>query len=415
MTDRKVSNNKSTLNKDNDVAEERSDKNDDDISDIIATETNFENENFDNYSDLASWPDLVCTEFINNCLTKETSFFHYCDSNNLNLESARMYKDQKRYFSNKYFKVTLKNGQTVIRSRLCYSKLKGHVYCLVCKMFSNVSSLLTTSGFSDWMNILRALESHNETVDHKNNMLIWLTRKNNINVIDKNLESEIRKSVEYYYNLLIRVVAIIKFLSERAMSLRGHDETWGSPRNRNFMGLIELISEFDPFLREHLTKCQSEKRNISYLSKTQSLFNSIKNFLTDISLPIENIRGQSYDNAANMSGKYSGLQARLKEINKYADFVPCAAHSLYLVGVEAAKSLSITSWSMHHDSVKALKNGYNDILKTLNYIYEESEEKFDCKREANILFKKLIKLKNAILTIIWDEEKRSFSYKHGKH
>ncbi|XP_065664817.1 zinc finger MYM-type protein 1-like [Hydra vulgaris] len=185
------------------------------------------------------------------------------------------------------------------------------------------------------------------------------------------------------------------------MSLRGHNETWGSPRNGNFMGLIELISEFDPFLREHLTKCQSEKRNISYLSKTvyeelieivqkeivaqinnsdtkcfsiiidstpdlshvdqlaviaryvyngqpyerfltfipitnhtaQTLFNTIKNFFLQI-LVLENIRGQSYDNAASMSGKYSELQARLKEINKYADFVPCAAHSLNLVGVE---------------------------------------------------------------------------------
>ncbi|XP_065664452.1 uncharacterized protein LOC136086109 [Hydra vulgaris] len=58
---------------------------------------------------------------------------------------------------------------------------------------------------------------------------------------------------------------------------------------------------------------------------------------------------------------------------------------------------------MHHDSVKALKNGYSDILKTLNYIHEEIEEKLDCKREANILFKKLIKLENAILTIIWEE------------
>ena len=64
---------------------------------------------------------------------------------------------------------------------------------------------------------------------------------------------------------------------------------------------------------------------------------------------------------------------------------------------------------MHHDSVKALKNGYCDILKTLNYIHEESEEKLDCKREANILFKKLIKLENAILTIIWEEVLERFN------
>ena len=64
---------------------------------------------------------------------------------------------------------------------------------------------------------------------------------------------------------------------------------------------------------------------------------------------------------------------------------------------------------MHHDSVKALKNGYSDILKTLNYIHEESEEKLDCKREASILFKKLIKLENAILTIIWEEVLERFN------
>lgn len=29
----------------------------------------------------------------------------------------------------------------------------------------------------------------------------------------------------------------------------------------------------------------------------------------------------------NMSGQYSGLQARIKEINPLADYIPCSAHS----------------------------------------------------------------------------------------
>jgi hypothetical protein len=36
-----------------------------------------------------------------------------------------------------------------------------------------------------------------------------------------------------------------------------------------------------------------------------------------------------------MPGHYSGLQARLKEKNKYALYVPCAGLSINLVGVEA--------------------------------------------------------------------------------
>jgi len=53
-------------------------------------------------------------------------------------------------------------------------------------------------------------------------------------------------------------------------------------------------------------------------------------------LDFKNCRGQGYDNGTNMAGKYQGVQARLKEINKHAEFVPCAAHSLNLIGVHAA-------------------------------------------------------------------------------
>ena len=43
-------------------------------------------------------------------------------------------------------------------------------------------------------------------------------------------------------------------------------------------------------------------------------------------------RGQSYDNTANMSGKYNGMQTHILKRNKYAIFVPCAGHSLNLIG-----------------------------------------------------------------------------------
>ena len=60
----------------------------------------------------------------------------------------------------------------------------------------------------------------------------------------------------------------------------------------------------------------------------------------EVGIGILNCRGQAYDNAANMAGKYSGLQARIKKINSVAEFVPCAAHSLNLVGVNAVESCS---------------------------------------------------------------------------
>ena len=42
-------------------------------------------------------------------------------------------------------------------------------------------------------------------------------------------------------------------------------------------------------------------------------------------------RGQSYDNAADMTGKCKGMQEMILKINKYAMYIPCAGHSLNLV------------------------------------------------------------------------------------
>ena len=59
-----------------------------------------------------------------------------------------------------------------------------------------------------------------------------------------------------------------KWISERGLALRGHEEKWGSPNNGHFMGANELIAEFNSFLHEHLEKCKNEKVNATYLSKT---------------------------------------------------------------------------------------------------------------------------------------------------
>jgi len=61
-------------------------------------------------------------------------------------------------------------------------------------------------------------------------------------------------------------------------------------------------------------------------------------------LDIKNCRGQPYENASNMSGMYSGLQARIKEVCNHAVYIPCAAHSLLnLVGECAASCCTLTN------------------------------------------------------------------------
>jgi len=48
------------------------------------------------------------------------------------------------------------------------------------------------------------------------------------------------------------------------------------------------------------------------------------------------MRGPGYDNGSNMAGIYNGVQALILKQNAAALYLPCAAHSLNLVGVHAA-------------------------------------------------------------------------------
>nr|XP_012559259.2 zinc finger MYM-type protein 1-like [Hydra vulgaris] len=58
--------------------------------------------------------------------------------------------------------------------------------------------------------------------------------------------------------------------------------------------------------------------------------------LQELGVNLDDMRGQGYDNGANMRGKYNGVQARIRQLNPRAFFVPCSAHSLNLVLNDAA-------------------------------------------------------------------------------
>ena len=52
--------------------------------------------------------------------------------------------------------------------------------------------------------------------------------------------------------------------------------------------------------------------------KAQEMFEGLMKFLADHDIDIHNCRGQSYDNASAMSGRYNGLQAKVAAVNYHA-------------------------------------------------------------------------------------------------
>lgn len=72
-------------------------------------------------------------------------------------------------------------------------------------------------------------------------------------------------------------------------------------------------------------------------TSAKGLTTFLLNYLSENNIPIRDMRGQGYDNAANMKGKHNGLQQKILHLNPRAFYVPCTAHTLNLVVNDAAR------------------------------------------------------------------------------
>ncbi|KAF0751261.1 zinc finger MYM-type protein 1-like [Aphis craccivora] len=183
--------------------------------------------------------------------------------------------------------------------------------------------------------------------------------------------------------------------------------------------VLRYVNDIGEPIERFMTFHSIDGHTAEYLSS--SIVDLFKNW----NLNIKKCVGHSFDNASNMAGKYTGVQARIKNISPMADFVPCAAHSLNLVGVNSIESCtqavnyfglvqaktkntyilkphSETRWLSNANAVQALQNDYNIILSVLNNIYENENEKPQYRVESKNLLKQLKKKETAVFTCIWN-------------
>ena len=159
--------------------------------------------------------------------------------------------------------------------------------------------------------------------------------------------------------------------------------------------------------------------------------------LTELNIPLEDCRGQSYDNGANMKGRNKGVQARLLEKNPRALYVPCGAHSLNLMISDAAtasidatsyfgtvqklynlfsaspqrwailkdyvtvalKTWSDTRWESRINSIEAVRYQASNIREALLKVREVSDPL--TKVEAQSLAEEVGSYRFLICTVIW--------------
>ena len=102
--------------------------------------------------------------------------------------------------------------------------------------------------------------------------------------------------------------------------------------DRNDLNVPLKIHFYESFLGFHEVTDQ----------QSNNLVELILTCLDKLGLNLLKLRGKGYDGAANMSGVYSGFQARLIEKQLLAVYVHCIAHNLALKALIPFKYIFIT-------------------------------------------------------------------------
>lgn len=308
-----------------------------------------------------------------------------------------------------------------------WSKEKESLFCFPCRLFNEAavscrSILSSDQGWSKhqmWRKLYNKVPDHEKSDGHKKCYMQWRDSERRYlqgKDIESQMDKEIAAKVKYWKDLLKRILAVVLFLGERGLAFRGSSTNIGDHNNGNFLGMIQLLSQFDPVLEGHVAKVKQSQINgqrlqahylsadsqndfieacsskvveafhaerekskyfsilvdgtpdcshteqstfiLRYVLECNSSFVVKERFLAFVdynkksgqdiadmiiselvkhNIPLEDCRGQGYDNGSNMSGKFKGAQAIIAKCNPLAKFSNCGAHSLNLCGMNAAE------------------------------------------------------------------------------
>ncbi|XP_071728461.1 uncharacterized protein [Rutidosis leptorrhynchoides] len=175
-----------------------------------------------------------------------------------------------RHFSDIHYECKLPNSDIVDRKWLVYSKELDKVFCFCCKLFKTAitRSQLGSTGLSDWRHLGKSLNDHENSSEHMINLRTWSELRLRLDMnetIDKELQELIKKDTEQWKQVLVRIIATVKCLAQYNLPFRGTNEKLYENSNGNFLGILQMIAEFGPVMKQHFRRIENKETRYHYL------------------------------------------------------------------------------------------------------------------------------------------------------
>ena len=127
------------------------------------------------------------------------------------------------------------------------------IYCFTYKLFSrNLTNF--TKGYNDWKHVYEKVSAHENSDNHRSAHTTMMNRSTSIQRIDKDLIKQIENETQYWRDVLRRTIDVIIFICERGLAFIGSDQDIVSNHNGNYLGILELLSKYDPLLSTYTEK-----------------------------------------------------------------------------------------------------------------------------------------------------------------
>ncbi len=260
----------------------------------------------------------------------------------------------------------------------------------VSSLAKNTEPAFVSTGFKNWKKALERFSSHEKSDCHKTAVTTCVYEDRSVKAqlysVQASQQEEARAN-------LLKIIGAVQLLARQGLALRGHDDSEGNLHQvLKYKAEEDLCLRKWLSGRKDYTSAQIQNELLSLLSSSiirdiaditrslpqlqfsvmmdgtqdvsgkkqeaiclryvdndlmiheefiglyevsvgtgENLAKVVKDVLVRLNLPISGLRGQAYDGAANMAGRYSGAQAIIKKEQPLAPYIHCGAHCVNLI------------------------------------------------------------------------------------